>query len=101
MTYYFQSKENVDHSFVRAQLTQVSRQNRVPTDFDYALPPDGYLKLDIEFLTHVKTNILPDIEVGLALNNATNTRYREYLNRFRYFIQEPGRNLILRLRIPF
>jgi iron complex outermembrane receptor protein len=101
MTYYFQSKENVDHSFVRAQLTQVSRQNRVPTDFDYALPPDGYLKLDIEFLTHVKTNILPDIEVGLALNNATNTRYREYLNRFRYFIQEPGRNLVLRLRIPF
>jgi iron complex outermembrane receptor protein len=101
MTYYFQSKENVEHSFVRAQLTQVSRQNRVPADFDYALPPDGYLKLDIEFLTHVKTNILPEIEVGLALNNATNTRYREYLNRFRYFIQEPGRNLVLRLRIPF
>jgi iron complex outermembrane receptor protein len=40
------------------------------------------------------------MELGIALNNATNTRYREYLNRFRYFIQEPGRNLIVRIRIP-
>jgi len=100
-TYYLNAKENTTHSFIRTQLTHVAKQGRVPADFDYALPPDGYFRLDIEFLTHLKTNVLPDIEVGLALNNATNSRYREYLNRFRYFIQEPGRNLVIRLRIPF
>jgi iron complex outermembrane receptor protein len=100
LTYHFKSKEKGDHAFIRAQWTGVSRQNRVPQNFDYALPPDGYFKLDIEFLTPVKTKILSHMELGIALNNATNTRYREYLNRFRYFIQEPGRNLIVRIRIP-
>jgi iron complex outermembrane receptor protein len=100
-TYYLNAKENATHSFIRTQLTHVAKQGRVPADFDYALPPDGYLRLDIEFLTHIKNKFFPDIELGIALNNATNTRYREYLNRFRYFIQEPGRNLVVRLRIPF
>ena len=100
-TYYLNAKENTTHSFIRTQLTHVAKQGRVPADFDYALPPDGYLRLDIEFLTHIKNKFFPNIELGVALNNATNTRYREYLNRFRYFIQEPGRNLVVRLRIPF
>ena len=89
------------HSFIRTQLTHVAKQGRVPADFDYALPPDGYFRFDIEFLTHIENKFFPNIELGIALNNATNTRYREYLNRFRYFIQEPGRNLVIRLRIPF
>ena len=32
--------------------------------------------------------------------NLFNTTYRDYLSRFRYFIDDPGRNVVLRLRVP-
>jgi iron complex outermembrane receptor protein len=100
LTYFLNVKEIDTHSFVRTHLIYVAKQQRVPADFDYALPPDAYLRLDIEFLTHINHKFFQNVELGIALHNATNTRYREYLNRFRYFIQEPGRNLVVRLSIP-
>ena len=42
-----------------------------------------------------------DIQVGLSINNILNTSYRDYLNRFRYFADEMGRNISLKIKIPF
>ena len=40
-------------------------------------------------------------DFDIAVNNLTNVAYRDYLDRFRYFADEPGRNIIFRLRVPF
>jgi iron complex outermembrane recepter protein len=40
------------------------------------------------------------IQAGLSIYNVTNESYRDYLNRFRYFANEAGINVALRLKIP-
>lgn len=74
-------------------LNSVFRQQRIPiSNTDYALPPDTYHLLNTAFTTHIKNCM---IQVGV--NNLMNIRYREYLNRFRYFNDEPGRNIYVKL----
>ncbi|MBC6608626.1 TonB-dependent receptor [Hymenobacter sp. BT188] len=78
----------------------VARQTRVPTEvLDYALPPAGYVLLGAEIGTTVQLGDLP-LDVSLAGSNLLNQTYRDYLNRFRYFTAEMGRNVTLRLRVP-
>jgi iron complex outermembrane receptor protein len=36
--------------------------------------------------------------VVLGVYNVLNTRYRDYMNRFRYFNDEVGRNLVVQLK---
>jgi iron complex outermembrane recepter protein len=40
------------------------------------------------------------VEISLSGHNLLNTAYRDYLNRFRYFADEMGRNIVLRVRLP-
>lgn len=77
-----------------------SRQNRVPVNSDYALPPDafGLLGAQIQGEMHV-FNTKP--LYSFRIENALNSSYRSYLNRLRYYAAEQGRNFILTLKIPF
>ena len=36
-----------------------------------------------------------------AVENALDTPYRDYLSRYRFFAHDPGRNVVLRLQVPF
>ncbi|MCU0336159.1 MAG: hypothetical protein MUF62_14155 [Chitinophagaceae bacterium] len=47
--------------------------------------------------THTRSGI----ELGLSISNLLNTRYRDYLNRLRYFSDAAGINVQVRARIPF
>ncbi len=87
-------------SALRPELTLVRQQTRVPEGVDYAPPPDGYVLLGLRYDADVQVGRTP-LQVGLAINNLLNTRYRDYLSRWRYFIDEPGRTIVLRLRVPF
>ena len=87
-------------SALRPQLTLVRKQTRVPEDVDYAPPPDGYALLGLRYDADLRVGDTP-LHVGLAIHNLLNTRYRDYLSRWRYFIDEPGRTVVVRLRVPF
>lgn len=78
----------------------VTAQNHVPPNSDYVPPPKGYtlLNADLGFSVPVKQQL---ISVSISANNVLNTVYRDYLNRFRYYANDLGRNIILRLKIPF
>jgi iron complex outermembrane receptor protein len=41
------------------------------------------------------------VALSLSVYNLFNTTYRDYLNAFRYFAPEVGRNVALRLTVPF
>lgn len=67
---------------------------------DYAPPPPGYFLLSLDVSTAIQTKHFP-IELSLSIQNLLNQRYRDYMNRFRYYTDEQGTDVQLRLRIPF
>lgn len=87
-------------SELRPELTFVRKQTRVPEGVDYAPPPAGYALVGLQYHADLQVGNTP-LQVGLSIHNLFNTRYRDYLSRWRYYIDEPGRTLVVRVRIPF
>jgi len=93
--------KNGDQNLYMSVNTQwVNKQWRVESNSDYVPPPDGF------WLVGANAGITIPLEkaefgIHLDVNNALNQRYRQYLNRFRYFGDELGRNFILRLTATF
>ena len=74
-----------------------------PLQSDYAFPAAGYMLFDIAAST---TMTLPGKQpqpmiFTLTVNNALDTRYRDYLSRYRYFADDLGRVVSLHLHLPF
>lgn len=75
-------------------------QGNYPAGVDYTVPPAAYGLLGVYAegdVTLWQTNMT----YALRVNNLLNHRYRSYLNRLRYFADEPGRNITFSMRIPF
>ncbi|MDZ7359655.1 MAG: TonB-dependent receptor [candidate division KSB1 bacterium] len=87
-------------SFFELNATLVKRQTRFPQNVDYADPPPGYSLLDINLGTEFQFGGQP-LRFNLSAQNIANQTYRDYLSRFRYFTDDPGRNVVLRLQMPF
>lgn len=73
----------------------VPKQSYYSVLWDLASPPDSY------FVLNATLGILPrsnhsDWEIKLYVENATQSNYRDYLDRFRYFVPQPARNLGIR-----
>ncbi len=77
----------------------VSRQGRVPINSDYVAPPPGYDLWGAEIGWSVPFRH-QYMDFNLTVTNLTNVAYRDYLNRFRYFVDDLGRNISVRLLIP-
>jgi Outer membrane receptor proteins, mostly Fe transport len=78
-------------------------QTRIPADFDSLdnmRPPAGYLLLDAEAGTKLMFN-KQAVHLSISVANMLNTAYRDYLDAFRYFLNQPGTNVALRVRVPF
>jgi iron complex outermembrane recepter protein len=74
-------------------------QNRFPAGVDYALPPSAWFLVNAEASV---TLMLGQQAIDLSLGgyNLSNARYRDYMNRFRYYTNELGRNYSVRIKIP-
>jgi iron complex outermembrane receptor protein len=61
-------------------------------EVDISTPPDGYHLLN--FRTNMQFKLFGNqyMDLGIQINNIFNTRYRDYLNRLRYFADELGRS---------
>jgi iron complex outermembrane receptor protein len=95
----------------------VFKQNRTPTssifqnpaessilnliDGDYMAAPDAYNLFDIMVTKDLKFKKTDSFKVIFECKNILNTVYRDYLNRFRYFSDEIGRNISIRTNIIF
>lgn len=64
-------------------------------------PPDAYhligLNSKIDF--HLKEDLL--LTASLTISNLFDTRYRDYLNRQRFFADDLGRNIIVQLKLKY
>jgi iron complex outermembrane receptor protein len=113
-SYQFANAGKIFDTYVSAGASFVSRQIRVPStgnielpntnpvvkQSDYLMPPPAYWLAKFEVgtkfrLAHQNCNLI------LSVTNLFDTAYRDYMNAFRYFSDEMGRNISLRLHIPF
>ncbi len=86
--------------FITASYTFVSQQNRYPDSLDWTAPPAANSLFDINAGFQLNFKKQP-IKISMGIQNLFDTAYRDYLSRYRYFSLDPGRNIILRVIVPF
>jgi iron complex outermembrane receptor protein len=98
--YHFGNAGPLRDFVVGAEDVYVAKQNDVPPGYDFAPAPNAYSLINAHIGFKIKLSG-SDANFDVAANNLTNVAYKDYLDRFRYFADEPGRNIIFRLRVPF
>jgi len=86
------------------------KQNRTPEDIMVFSPlqqsevlleinsaPPAYHLMNLDFSADFSLKKQDDFSVGLRITNLLNTNYRDYLNRLRYFVDDLGSTINLRL----
>lgn len=88
------------NAYISLQNLTVLKQTRVPPNSDYVDPPPGYslFNANIGFATKIGKKLL---NIDLGAYNFTNVAYRDYLNRFRYYADDLGIDVILKMKIIF
>jgi iron complex outermembrane receptor protein len=99
-TYTHQELWGLSKASLSITGTYVARQNRFDLAADLAPPPDGYFLLDAEVGAEAR---ISDQTVRFALQgtNLLDTRYRDYTSLLRYFADQPGWQLMLRLSVHY
>lgn len=97
---HFPDMISLSETSAAVEVQRVARQDRVEPDVDFAEPPPGYTLVGVRMDTRIPWTS-SRIDASVEIDNLFDVTYRDYLSRFRYFIDDPGRNLIIRLTIPF
>ncbi|MBK1441460.1 TonB-dependent receptor [Parapedobacter sp. ISTM3] len=87
-------------TYVTLEHRWVFEQKRYEPDSDYAPPPPAYHLFALYAGSKLAVGS-HQLDVGISLNNAFNTAYREYMNRFRYYSHNLGREVGIRLSYSF
>jgi iron complex outermembrane receptor protein len=96
---YVYNKNERNNFFLDINYNYAFRQKRFPIG-DYALPPNGYSLLDLNVGYSVKMK-KQKIAFSIAFENITNSKYRDYLDRLRYYADLPGFNCTARVNYFF
>jgi iron complex outermembrane receptor protein len=88
-------------NFVSMGNLMVAKQKRVPVASDFAEPPAAYALWNIQAGTSLHISEKNSLEIGITIQNLFDTVYRDYLNRFRYYADDLGRNTSIRLKWKF
>lgn len=100
--YTFDISKKLREAYINVEGRYVFNQWRIPSNFDqidYPRPPAAYFLLGASVGATIYAGKQP-LNISLTAMNVLNQRYRDYLDAFRYFIDQPGSNYVLRVRIP-
>lgn len=78
-------------------VDMIENGNSIRKALDLTTPPKGYSLWNIS----LGMNLLQNLKADIGVSNLFNQRYREYLNRLRYFSDALGRNFSLSLSYRF
>jgi iron complex outermembrane recepter protein len=96
-------KKAINNNII-TEWTYVGQQRKTPGEIngkqDYAPAPQDYSLFNIGLNTTIQLNHFP-ITIYAGVQNVFNTAYRDYMNTFRYFTDEVGRNISFKIKIPF
>jgi iron complex outermembrane receptor protein len=113
-SYQFANTGKIFDTYISAGASYVARQIRVPStgnielpdtnpvvkQSDYLMPPPAYWLAKFEAGTKFRW-VHQNCNIIFSVMNLFDHVYRDYMNAFRYFSDEMGRNISLRLHIPF
>ncbi len=91
--------KKLKNTSLKLTAQHVLKQKRYTDGSDYMAPPNGYVLLNAAFITNFLR--YENLRVFLSADNLLNTRYRNYLNRFRYFSDDLGRQVTAGLNLKF
>jgi iron complex outermembrane receptor protein len=95
ISYDFAKNTNSPTNKLTLSNVLVAKQTREP-DFDIAPAPPAYALFNLAY--QKQFNLGEDkLNVGLQIQNLFNTRYKDYMNRFRYFTYDMGTNILLKI----
>jgi len=115
LKYHLKNSQNRKETFIAIGHEYVFKQNRVPQKSsyensntslifnnlikygDYMAPPNAYHLFKFEAMTQLNLAKQKMI-AGVVVNNLFNTVYRDYLNKFRYYTDETGINIQLKIK---
>src|SRR5690606_38989677 len=90
------SKGHWGKPFLQVGHRFVAKQTRYHEDSDYTSPPPSYHLFDA--VAGIKYQMAKQsLGLNISVDNLTNNLYKEYMNRFRYYAHEMGRNITIRL----
>ncbi|MDG1476289.1 MAG: TonB-dependent receptor [Vicingaceae bacterium] len=101
LSYEFLKINKLTDVYVEAGIQSVLKQNQVPDNSDYLEPPNAYNLLSTGMGFGIPITKKQKLIVDFKIKNLLNTTYRDYLNRFRYYADEMGRNYTLKLKLTF
>lgn len=95
LQYQFKNNKSLTESYAKITVLHVLK-SAINDTLDYAPPPNAYLLLNANAGTtlHIGKQA---ITLTLAVQNLLNTSYRDYMNRQRYFADEIGRNISIKI----
>lgn len=100
LKFEFKDGKTFKESSIDVHVLYVAKQTRLEPLSDYKDAPPAYTLLNADAGTSVHIG-KQHYEIGMSVNNILNSKYREYMNAFRYFTDEPGRSFVLRLKYHF
>jgi iron complex outermembrane receptor protein len=89
----------VDEIYIQAGYQFITKQWRIPSNSDFAPPPNAYGLLSAEIGGAFAFG-KQKLQISLTASNLLNEAYRDYLDRFRYFANSQGKNFTLRIKVP-
>lgn len=113
LSYQAKDLRSFKATYFQMGASYFNKQWRAPISYT-VIKSNGESVLAQDFIGAPKAALLFDLELGTQLSlgkyslqivagvdNLLNTAYRSYLNRFRYFADEQGRNFKIKIAIPF
>ena len=90
----------IEDFYAEVGCTVVSHQWRYVTNQDYLAPPPGYSLVDLR-VGGAMSLLGMQSTWSLTTTNILNMRYRDYLSRYRYYADDTGTDIVLRVSVPF
>ncbi|MCU7694364.1 TonB-dependent receptor [Haoranjiania flava] len=100
ITWNIGNSKSFKDNYFQIESVLTAKQNRYEPQSDFAPPPSGYHLVNIALGTRMPLGS-GAIKLNAAVSNLFNTLYKEYLNRFRYYSHDIGRNIQLRMSYEF
>ena len=91
---------SLEDTYLQLGHSFVARQTRYEPESDYTMPPSAYHLFNIVAGTNYQIS-RQQLGVSLSVENLFNTSYKDYMNRYRYYAHDMGRNISVRIAYKF
>jgi len=100
LAYTFGNWGRLKGNYIQLIGQYIDQQRMALIVVDYMEIPKAYFLLNANVGSKLKLK-KNELNLGVNINNALNTKYRDYMDRFRYFSDALGVNIILKIQYLF